>query len=162
MKTLYELTAAYEEVFNRDDLDDETYIDTLEAIDTTIYEKADNYAKMIAQFEAENDAIKAQADRLTQRKKSNTNRIKAMKAALKESMERTDNKKINTELFSFGIQKNPPHVKGGISIDDVPKKYVKTKTETVIDKKEIIDEWKKSNGEQFANLIEQGERLNIK
>lgn len=162
MSTLYELTGKYSDVYNRDDLDDETWIDTLESIDVAIDDKAENYGKMIRMFEGENETIDQEVRRLYNRKKSNNNKIKRMKFALQESMEQTGKSKIDTGLFKFGIQNNPPHVRGGVMPEDVPEIFVSEKTEKVIDKKRLLSEWKLSNGQKYSDLVEQNQSLRIR
>ncbi len=162
MSTLYELSDKYSEVYDRDDLDDETWLDTLESIDVAIDDKAENYGKIIRMFEGENETIDNEVRRLYSRKKSNNNKIKRMKLALQESMEKTGKMKIDTGLFKFGIQKNPPHVKGNVTLSDVPEVFISEKTEKVIDKKRLLNEWKLSKGQKFDDLVEQNQSLRIR
>lgn len=59
MATLYELTGQFLEIYNMD-IDDETKLDTLEAIDwTSDYEtKVEGYVKVIKSLEADIEARK--------------------------------------------------------------------------------------------------------
>ena len=69
MSNLYQLTNNYEIVLNMlydEDADEEMILDTLEAIEGEIEDKADNYAKIIKELEAKQNARKEEAKRLTE------------------------------------------------------------------------------------------------
>ena len=72
MSSIYELTGEYLELMNMledEEIDEQTIIDTLEALDGEIENKADNYAKIIKSLESDIDGISKENDRLTARKK---------------------------------------------------------------------------------------------
>ena len=162
--TLYELTEQYMQLLayaEDPDADPQVISDTLEGLDGDIEEKADGYAKVIRQLEADEAALKAEIDRLTARKRTIDNSIDRMKEHLKQAMILCGKPKFKTELFSFGIQKNPPKV----VIDDpdnIPQYWLiqqdpKVNTSAI---KEAIQ-----NGDKFATNIahlEQGESLRIR
>ena len=53
MRTLYELTSDFAELFDMlydEDVDSQTVVDTMEAIDMEIEDKADAYARIIQQL----------------------------------------------------------------------------------------------------------------
>lgn len=111
MSTLYELTGQFKELLElieQGELDQTMLKDTLEGIDCEIELKADGYAKVIKEIEGNISTIKTEIDRLSGKKSSMENSIKTMKQALETAMKATGKLKFKTELFSFGIQKNPP------------------------------------------------------
>ena len=113
MATLFDLTGKWLELYDMaddPDMDADMWFDTIEGLDGEIEDKADGYAKVITQLNADATAIKAEEDRLYRRRTTIENRIKNMKSRLQGMMEITGKKKIKTELFSFGIQKNPASV----------------------------------------------------
>lgn len=115
--TLYELTEGFQQLWDLIDdpeADEDTILDTLEAIDGEIEYKADGYAKVIAEANGKAEALKTEIDRLTVRKKTLENNVVRLKRHLQSAMELTGKTKFKTELFNFGIQKNPPSLK----IDD--------------------------------------------
>ena len=61
---LYELVGQYLDIYNMD-IDEETKLDTIEALglDEEIETKAENYAMVIRNLEAENTAYKAEEER---------------------------------------------------------------------------------------------------
>lgn len=111
--TLFELTSEYENLLamlEDPEVDDQIITDTLEAIGGEIEAKADGYARVIRQMDADAKAIKAEEERLYNRRKSLENRISYLKSRLQFAMELTGTNKIKTEFFSIGIQKNPARV----------------------------------------------------
>ena len=111
--TLYELSSEYMELLammEDPDADLEVINDTLEAIGGELEAKADGYARVMRQMDADAKAIKAEEYRLYNRRKAIENRSEWLKSRLQEVMEVTGKTKFKTELFSFGIQKNPPKV----------------------------------------------------
>ena len=136
MSNLYQLTNNYETVLNMlydEDADEEMILDTLEAIEGEIEDKADNYAKIIKELEAKQNARKEEAKRLTESAKVFENRVKALKSNLFNSMKATGKTKFTTDLFSFNIAKNGG--KQTLTIDgEVPEEYTKTITENDTDK----------------------------
>ena len=136
MSNLYQLTNNYETVLNMlydEDADEEMILDTLEAIEGEIEDKADNYAKIIKELEAKQNARKEEAKRLTESAKVFENRVKALKSNLFNSMKATGKTKFATDLFSFNIAKNGG--KQTLTIDgEVPEEYTKTITENDTDK----------------------------
>lgn len=137
--TLYELTAEYQQLLDLaedPDIPEEALADSLEALGMDIEDKADGYAKVIAQLNADAAALKAEIDRLTARKRTIERNVDRMKESLKTAMILTGKTKFKTELFSFGIQKNPPKL-----VKDV-EDYRKYAPEYIIPRDPDID-WKK-------------------
>lgn len=162
MSNLYQLTNDYETVLNMlydEDADEEMILDTLEAIEGEIEDKANNYAKIIKELEAKQNARKEEAKRLTESAKVFENRVKALKSNLFNSMKATGKTKFATDLFSFNIAKNGG--KQTLTIDgEVPEEYTKAVIENDTDKiRQALE-----NGEKltFAHLEPRGESLRIK
>lgn len=162
MSNLYQLTNDYETVLNMlydEDADEEMILDTLESIEGEIEDKADNYAKIIKELEAKQNARKEEAKRLTESAKVFENRVKALKSNLFNSMKATGKTKFATDLFSFNIAKNGG--KQTLTIDgEVPEEYTKTITENDTDKiRQVLEKGEKLT---FAHLEPRGESLRIK
>lgn len=162
MSNLYQLTNDYETVLNMlydEDADEEMILDTLEAIEGEIEDKANNYAKIIKELEAKQNARKEEAKRLTESAKVFENRVKALKSNLFNSMKATGKTKFATDLFSFNIAKNGG--KQTLTIDgEVPEEYTKTITENDTDK--IRQALEKGEKLTFAHFEPRGESLRIK
>lgn len=121
MATLYELTGQFLEIYNMD-IDDETKLDTLEAIDwTNDYEnKVEGYVKVIKSLEADIEARKNEKKRLDGLNKSDQTKIDNLKAALATSMAETGQTRVDTTLFKVGFRKSEAVV---VDEDKLPKKY---------------------------------------
>ena len=69
--TIYEIEERYRmlyELMEDPDIDEETIRDTMEAIDAALEDKADGYAKVMTQLEADADAIRKEVQRLELRR----------------------------------------------------------------------------------------------
>lgn len=121
MATLYELTGQFLEIYNMD-IDDETKLDTLEAIDwTNDYEnKVEGYVKVIKSLEADIEARKNEKKRLDGLNESDQTKIDNLKAALAVSMTETGQTRVDTTLFKVGFRKSKAVV---VDEDKLPKKY---------------------------------------
>ena len=133
--TIYEITNDYLQLMQMmedPELDPKTLADTMEGIEGELEDKADNYARVMKNMEADLNGIKAEIDRLSTRKKTIENNIKRMKEALQFSMETTGKTKFKTELFSFGIRKNAPAVvMDEPYIENVPERFLKYSDPTI-------------------------------
>lgn len=123
---LYELTENFNLIAEmlENNPNDETIIDTLESIDLAIEDKADGYARLIKNQEAESKAFDEEIKRMKERKQALDNNVKRMKLSLQNAMVEIGKTKFKTELFSFNIQKNAPSVE---IIDEklIPDKFKK-------------------------------------
>nr|DAZ10847.1 MAG TPA: resistance protein [Caudoviricetes sp.] len=159
---IYELTGNYEHLLNMlydEDVDEKALLDTLESIEGDIEDKADGYAKIIKELEAQSKARKEEAKRLTESAQTLDNRIKMLKSNLFNCMKITGKTKFTTNLFSFDIVKNGG--KQPLTIDgDVPKEYTKTVIEN--DTSKIRQALENGENLPFAHLEPRGERLSIR
>lgn len=164
MASIYEITGDYLRLMDMMDdpeLDQQTLNDTLEGIEGEFEYKAECYAKVMKNLEADTEGLKNEIDRLTQRKKAIDNNIKCLKETLQSAMTFTGKTKFKTDLFSFGIQKNAPSVV--LETEDleiIPEEFVKTKRE--IDKAAIKDALKAGAELPGVAHLEQGESLRIR
>jgi hypothetical protein len=160
--TLYELTGQYRELLDMaecGDVDAGTLMDTLEALNGEIEDKAEGYACIIKQLEADAIALKTEEDRLEARRKSIEHNIRRMKQVLQNAMYSTGKTKFKTNLFSFGIQKNPASVFIG-DMDQVPERFMIPQPD--LPDKAAIKEYLKANGDQSWAQLQQGESLRIR
>ena len=159
---IYDLTGQLldiERMIDEGEIDDDVLLDTWESVDLVFEDKADGYAKIIQNFKADVEGLKAEEKRIADRRKVLENTIERMKNTLQFAMEQADKRKFKTELFSFNIQKNPAKV----VIDDeaaIPKQYL-IEQPPKIDRKVISDVLKAGGSFEWAHL-EQGESLRIR
>lgn len=162
---LYELTANYlalQQMIEDPEADSQMIADTMEAIEGSIEDKADGYAKMIKNMEASIVAIKAEQDRLTARKNLLELGIKTLKKNLEASMIATGKRKFKTDLFSFSIQKNggkAPVILDVADTSELPDELVRIKEEPDMEAiRNMLDQ-----GEcKYAHYGERGEGLRIR
>lgn len=162
MSNLYQLTNNYEQVLNMlydEDVDEQMILDTLEAIEGEIEEKADGYAKIIRELEAMRDARKEEMYRQQEGARVLDNKIKLLKQNLFNAMKQTGKTKFATNLFTFNIAKNGG--KQPLTIDgDVPEEYQKIIKEN--DNEKIRADLESGKELPFAHLEPRGESLRIK
>jgi hypothetical protein len=157
---LYELTDNYLKVLELIENGEEGLEDTLECINDAIEVKADGYARIIRNLEANVVALKTEIDRLTNRRMSIENSIDRLKENLKNAMIATGKEKIKTDLFNVTVVNNPVAVN---VIDEklIPKKYFKVETIRKLDKISLRDAIKNGEKIQGAKLM-QGKGLRIR
>lgn len=163
--TIYEITSDYLQLMQMmedPEMDPQILSDTMEGIEGELEVKAESYAKVMKNLEADVAGIKAEIERLSTRKKTIENNIKRIKEALQFSMETTGKTKFKTELFSFGIRKNAPAVVMDEQyIENVPERFLKYSDPTINRSaiKEAIQ-----NGEDLEGLahLEQSSSLSIR
>ncbi len=163
--TLYDLTEEYRfllDLAEDPEVDPETFEDTLEALGGEIEYKADGYAKVMKQLEADAAGIKAEEKRLYTRRTVLENNIKRMKNVLQEAMIQTGKVKFKTDLFSFGIQKNP----ASVVIDEqyfenIPEEYL-IYQDPKIDKAKMKEDLKAGKDLEGICHLEQTESLRIR
>lgn len=165
MSTLYELTSDYLELLNLledPDGDPQAIEDTLEGLDYEIELKADGYAKIIAQLDADASAADAEIKRLQTRKKRMFNSMDRLKKALAGAMIATGKRKIKTELFSFSIRKTPARVVIDEQyVENLPEKYL-IPQDPKIDKNKIKDDIKAGKDLSGIAHLEQDETVSIR
>lgn len=156
MAALYELTGKFNQVAEMltEDEFNPAVIDTLESLDLAIEDKADGYARLIKNQEADSKGIAEEIKRLQTRKQAIDNSIKNMKLSLQNAMIEIGKTKFKTDLFSFNIQKNPVKVEI-VNEELIPDQFKKIKIE--FDKTAI----KKAENVPGAELV-QSESLRIR
>ena len=161
MSTLYEITGDYLRLLEmlEENIDPQAFKDTLEGIEGEFEIKADGYARVLKELNAEADKYNAEIQHMAARRDSINNRGKMLKQHLYDSMKATGKLKFKTDLFSFGIQKN-----GGVQpmeiLPDVtiPDEYCRKEP----DNAKIREALKNGAELPFAVLKERGEHLSIR
>lgn len=163
--TIYELTDEYRQLLawaEEEELDEQTLADTLEGLEGEIEVKADGYAKIITQLNADASGVKAEIDRLTLHLRSLEGNAKRMKNVLQYAMTAINKKKFKTQLFSFGIQKNPPKlVIDKDSTDHAPADYIIIQA-PIWNKEKLKEDLKAGKDVDGIAHLEQGESLRIR
>lgn len=113
MATLYKLTDEYADLLSRleaaeDEAEAEQIWQEMDALEGDIVEKAEAYARILRNKQAEAEAFKAEKDRLAGCQKAAENVVERLKARLLDSMNRLDLTDIQTGIGKWHIQMNPP------------------------------------------------------
>jgi predicted transcriptional regulator len=159
MERLYELAdqiKSYLEV----ELLPEELAEQFERIQMVFTDKVLASVRLIKNWEAETEAIKAEESRLSQRRKSLQGKIESLKEYIKGQMEFVNIPQIRDEIFTVTVRKNPVscEVKEPILLPEAYRKF-----EWIPLKTDIIDHFKKT-GEIVAGarIITDKTRLDIK
>ena len=160
MATLYELTGRYQMIYEMD-IDDETKADTLESIDwqEQFEEKAEGYAHVIKNLEADVAMYKAEEAAFKAKKQAAQKKLDYMKDNVMAAMTLTGQTEIRSGALTLKVQKNPESVQ--VDENALPKKYFAKKIELKPDKnmlKELLKSGKKIKGAELVRT----EKLVIK
>lgn len=101
---LYEMTAqasALYELLQNEEIDEQVFNDTLEAIGTE--KKIEGYCQVIKELQGDFEKYKAEADRLTARMKTTKNSIDRMKDSLLAFLQATGQSKVKAGTFAVSI-----------------------------------------------------------
>jgi len=160
MANLYELTDKYNEALSNlldiEDLDNQTFADTMEMFEDELVEKGKNVAAYFQNLEVDVDALKGAEARIKSRRLALENKVNRLKEYLRLNMEESGITKIECPEFSVTLKK-ALDVAEVFDQDKVPEKYIKAKTTYTPDKVAI----KKAinNGEEVPGAkISKGKR----
>lgn len=109
--SLYDLTADWQQVYDMEDLDAETWADTLESIEGEIKDKAVNIGYVVKNLEADEVALSTEIKRLQDKKKAVVKKKQGLKDYLQSSMYAVGLRKIQSAPFNIRIQKNAKSLK---------------------------------------------------
>lgn len=158
---LYELTATYQRLQNEIE-NGEDYDGILAVIGDEIETKADGYARVIRNMEAQAASFKEEEKRIADKRKRLEAGVEKLKQNLFDSMKKTGKEKFKTDLFSFSIQKNggADPVIVDVETDDLPDDLVQITEKP--DLKAIAAYIKETGDLTYAHFGERGESLRIK
>lgn len=167
--TLRDLTTEYQalmDMLNQENPDLQAVADTLEGLAGEIEEKADNVATMVKEYTYLSEALKNEADNLTQRAKAARSRAEWLVQYLQTSMEALGKTKLETPRNKLTIKKTPAAVRfadenaflAWATLDH--EEYIRQKAPE-IDKTAVKNALK--DGKELPGVtLEQGQKLYIK
>lgn len=160
MASLYELTGQFLTIYQMD-IDDETKTDTLEAIDwqEQFEQKAEGYAHVIKNLEADVAMYKAEEESFKAKKQAAQKKLDYVKDNIMTAMNVTGQTEVKSGALTIKIAKNPESVK--VNEADLPKKYFTKKVALAPDKKTLKELLKSGKKVKGAELI-RTEKLVIK
>ena len=164
MASLYEVTGnvlALQEMLAESLDDEQVLLDTLEGVQGEYEFKLESYCKVIKNLEADVDALKNEAKRLTDRRKVLENNIDRLKKAMFDSMKATGTDKVKGQIFTVAIQKNGGKLPVIVDVPtgDLPDELVKVVESPDL---EAIGKLLESGNCKYAHYGERGESLRIK
>ena len=165
MASIYELTGEVLTLWalmESGELDDEMLIGAMECSQEELHIKIESYCKWIKNMESDIAGLKAEEERLKDKRKTMENTIDRAKKAMKAAMEVTGEKKIKGDLFTVAIQANPASVVVDEQcLENIPEKYLISQ-EPKLDKKKIAEDIKAGENLNGIAHLEQTESLRIK
>ena len=164
MSRLYELTAdlmTLQEMLEEAVDDEQVLLDTLEGVQGEYEVKLEAYCKVIKNLEADMDALKAEAKRLTDKRKTLENNVNRLKKAMFDSMKATNTDKVKGALFTVAIQRNGGKLPVIVDVDvsELPDELVKVVASPDLD---AIGKLLETGESMYAHFGERGESLRIR
>lgn len=141
---LYELAQKYAEVQEMD-VDEQTFLDTLESIQDVAASKVENCSNWMQNLKSEITAFKKEENRLKKIRMAKENKLKWLNKYVQDFLENSGVTRFEIGIFTLSIQKNPP----SLEIYDatlIPEQYLKPQA-PVLDTQTIKD------------LLKQGEEI---
>lgn len=148
---LYELSNAYKELLEREDLDPQAVVDTLDAIKDEIEVKADGIASVIDELKSSAERKKTKAKDWSESAKADLQRAQWLKQYLTTELDNAGIKKVETDNHLLSVR----NFKASTVIDDfgsLPDDYKLTKTEVVGNKNRIYQALKAGETVPGAHL----------
>lgn len=140
----------------------------LSHVEGSFNEKAERVALFIREMLATGKAIKEEEERLRDRRKSFENASDRLKRYLEANMLQAEKMRIDGKLVTLRIQKNPPHVDGELSqeelciLDMMESPFVSVVPATFrLDAKLVIEAWKAGAEIPAGLAVSQGASLRI-
>lgn len=156
MATMYQLNSEYLKLYTElteREFDEELISDTIESTGLTdaIHDKAENYAIVLNQLEADTFAIDAEIRRLNDRKQMFKANAAKLKANLFNQLRTVNETKFKTKLFSFSTRKSQSVAV--TEMDELPSAFIRVETKKSADKTAIKNAIKAGQVVKGAELI---------
>lgn len=158
MSKLYELATAYQDL---SELDPDAFSIAIEAIEEQAEVKVETLIKVMRELEAEAKMFDDEAERLKTAGSVHKNKAERIKTYIKQVMEVMHKDKFKGVLFTVSLHDSPP----ACAIEDkqlIPEEYLKTTLVIDIDKKGIIENWKKTGAQVPGAVVGQSKHIRIK
>ncbi len=172
---LYELTEAYRRISDLAS-EGEDFDQALEDIKDKFESKVIGVAQVVKELQAESQAIKGEATRLSQRAQSVANSAERLRNYLAVHMEATGVEKVAGDVFKVALAKSTPSCEVvdivevpfefrksllRVPSEDVPEEMLEYRVEETVDKKKIIELWKEDE-EVKGTLVKRGKHVTIR
>lgn len=148
--SLYEITNAFPKLMEQEDMTDEVKQQIEQELTTLLQQKSQNIIGYTKNIELTIEAMKAEETRIAENRKSLENKLKKFKEYVKDCMENNSIEKIETELGTLTIAKNPPSVEI-LNMNVIPDEFKKEEVTIKVDKTAIKNHFKQT-GEIVAGV----------
>lgn len=120
---LYEITKQLNELLAMEDIPREQIEDTINMIEEEFEGKAEMVAAYISELEADEAGMKAEIDRMSERKRVLTSKIDNLKDYLRQNMLASGKTNIKGKLFSITLGKPSPVLDVLVPVEQLPEQY---------------------------------------
>ena len=130
--SLYEITgrlAVLRDMIESEAISEEDAADTMEAILQEQEDGYENSVKWIRDLEAEIEAVKAEAEKLAEKRKTLENRKERVKQAIMRSMSTSGQKKVKAGIFSISWKNPVVKYVPSVDVEQMPQELVRVKKE---------------------------------
>lgn len=160
--SLYNITNAFPVLMEQEELTEEDRVKVEEELTLLLQQKSQNTIGYVRNIELTIEAMKNEEKRISEQRKTLESRLIKFKEYVKECMEKGGFTKVETEIGSLTIAKNPLSVEI-INENEIPTEFKQEIITTKIDKTAIKEHFK-STGEIPAgvNINTQNTSLRIK
>lgn len=145
--SLYEITgrlSVLRDMIESEAIGEEDAADTMEAILQEQEDGYENAVKWIRDIEAEIEAVKSEAEKLTEKRKVLENRKERVKQAIMRSMSASGQKKVKAGIFSISWKNPVVKYVPSMDIEQMPPELLRVKKEFSAT---AAKEWAKAHGE---------------
>lgn len=158
--TLYDIRCKFVEIMNNEELSEEQVQELGTELAMELKNKSSNIIAYVIDSESLLERIKAEEKRLADIRKIGEAKLEKFKKYVKENMEALELQKIQTELGTLSIAKNPISV-DVIEEDKLPNEFKQEVVTVKIDKKAIAQHFKET-GEVPDGCIIYTDRTSIR
>lgn len=145
--SLYEITgrlAYLRELIENEEISEEDAADTMEAILQEQEDGYENAVKWIRDLEADIEAVKAEAEKLAEKRKALENRKERVRDYILRSMQASGQTKVKAGIFTIAEKKPAVKYVPSVSVDEMPPELLRVKKEFSAT---AAKEWAKAHGE---------------
>lgn len=160
--SLYDITNAFPVLMEQEEMSEEDKIKVQEELILLLQQKSQNTIGYVRNIELTIEAMKNEEKRISEQRKTLENRLTKFKEYVKECMEKGGFTKVETELGSLTIAKNPASVEI-VNEDEIPSEFKQEIVTVKIDKTAIKNHFKET-GEipTGVNILTNNTSLRIK
>lgn len=141
--TLYNITNKIVDLMNKEELTEEEQVDLSNELTLELQKKSSNIIGYTKNIELTINAMKEEEKRISDLRKQYENKLDRFKTYVKDNMNMLGIDKIETELGTLTVARNPISVEI-LNQEEIPEEYKKEKTTISVDKTAIKKHFKET------------------